>query len=69
MGENKKKLALIIFVLLILAAIIGVFFYLRKDEGGDFCGGIANVECSEGYYCDYEGDYPDASGVCRKDLF
>lgn len=32
-------------------------------EGG-FCGGIAGVACDPGLTCRYDGDYPDAGGVC-----
>jgi len=28
------------------------------------CGGIAGLECPDGFICEYDGDYPDASGVC-----
>ncbi len=30
----------------------------------DFCGGIAGIECPEGKYCLYDGNYPDAGGRC-----
>jgi eight-cysteine-cluster-containing protein len=29
-----------------------------------FCGGIAGVICPAGYYCKYDGKYPDAGGTC-----
>ena len=29
-----------------------------------FCGGIAGIACPSGYYCAYEGSYPDAGGRC-----
>ncbi|PIV71262.1 hypothetical protein COW57_00515, partial [Candidatus Roizmanbacteria bacterium CG17_big_fil_post_rev_8_21_14_2_50_39_7] len=32
-----------------------------------FCGGIAGKKCPSGYYCKYEGTYPDAGGACLKD--
>jgi len=31
---------------------------------GQFCGGIAGVECPSGYTCQLEGNYPDAGGTC-----
>lgn len=31
-----------------------------------FCGGIAGIECNEGYTCQLDGDYPDAGGTCTK---
>lgn len=31
---------------------------------GEMCGGIAGISCTEGLICQYEGDYPDASGTC-----
>lgn len=30
------------------------------------CGGIAGEQCPSGYDCQYDGDYPDASGICIK---
>jgi len=35
-------------------------------EEGQFCGGITGIICPEGYSCKYDGNYPDASGVCTK---
>ena len=32
-----------------------------------FCGGIAGKVCPSGYYCKYDGTYPDAGGTCIKD--
>lgn len=32
-----------------------------------FCGGIAGKACPSGYYCKYDGTYPDAGGTCLKD--
>lgn len=32
-----------------------------------FCGGIAGQTCPNGYYCKYDGSYPDAGGTCLKD--
>ena len=37
----------------------------RTDPQGT-CGGIAGFVCPEGQWCDMEGNYPDASGVCRE---
>lgn len=31
-----------------------------------FCGGIAGKLCPNGFYCKYEGTYPDAGGTCIK---
>jgi hypothetical protein len=31
------------------------------------CGGLAGIECPQGYKCEYpEPNYPDAQGVCKK---
>lgn len=32
-----------------------------------FCGGIAGKTCPTGYYCKYDGTYPDAGGTCVKE--
>jgi len=31
-----------------------------------FCGGIRGISCPSGYYCKYDGTYPDAGGTCLK---
>ena len=31
---------------------------------GEFCGGIAGFLCEDGLECQYDGDYPDAGGIC-----
>lgn len=31
-----------------------------------FCGGIAGIICPNGYFCKYDGKYPDAGGKCVK---
>lgn len=33
-------------------------------KDGQFCGGIAGIECSQGSICKLDGDYPDAGGKC-----
>lgn len=32
-----------------------------------FCGGVVGKLCPTGFYCKYEGAYPDAEGTCIKD--
>lgn len=32
-----------------------------------FCGGIAGIQCDDGYKCKFYGSYPDAGGKCIKD--
>lgn len=36
----------------------------QDQNEGQFCGGIAGIMCPERYFCQYDGDYPDASGYC-----
>lgn len=36
-------------------------------ENKMMCGGIEGRSCPRGYYCKYDGAYPDATGVCKKD--
>lgn len=38
----------------------------RVKPSGSFCGGIAAKSCPSGHTCAYEGDYPDAGGMCVK---
>ncbi len=33
-------------------------------KAGQACGGIAATQCSDGYTCELEGEYPDAGGTC-----
>ena len=37
---------------------------IRIEE--KFCGGIAGIICPNGYFCRYDGKYPDAGGKCVK---
>lgn len=39
---------------------------LNTDATGTMCGGIAGKMCPSGYYCKYDGAYPDAAGRCLK---
>jgi hypothetical protein len=34
------------------------------DPTGDFCGGIAAIQCPQGFECQGVGNFPDASGQC-----
>ena len=36
------------------------------EGAGQFCGGIAAMQCPTGYECKLEGAYPDAGGKCQK---
>lgn len=43
-------------------------YYIKiTDNLQTFCGGIAGKLCASGYYCKYDGTYPDAGGTCMKD--
>ena len=33
-------------------------------KAGEFCGGVAGVECASGLECRLSGSYPDAGGIC-----
>lgn len=39
-----------------------------SDQAGVSCGGIQGKLCPEGYYCRYDGTYPDAGGTCIKEF-
>jgi putative hemolysin len=52
-----------------LKIVFGHFDQTGTDLEGavveeSFCGGIAGIVCPEGYECQLEGNYPDASGTC-----
>lgn len=37
---------------------------IEEADEDFFCGGFIGKMCPEGYVCEYDGDYPDASGTC-----
>ncbi|MDP3093413.1 MAG: DUF5667 domain-containing protein [bacterium] len=37
---------------------------LNSETNLPECGGIQGIICKQGYRCQYEGDYPDATGKC-----
>lgn len=39
---------------------------IKCANEGEFCGGIANIQCCSGLLCELEGTYPDAGGKCIK---
>lgn len=39
---------------------------INEDVSQVMCGGIAGKMCPDGYYCKYDGSYPDAAGKCIK---
>ncbi|MCX6730892.1 MAG: hypothetical protein NTZ55_03520 [Candidatus Roizmanbacteria bacterium] len=42
-------------------------YYIKLiDDVQTMCGGIAGRLCPSGYFCKYNGTYPDASGTCIK---
>lgn len=71
MSKTQIGLALILFIALVLS---GVVVYKKSISSispspaptteGEFCGGIAGIHCPTGYYCQLDGNYPDASGIC-----
>ncbi len=40
--------------------------FSRVKHAGEMCGGIAGFICDTGLVCQYDGNYPDAGGVCVK---
>jgi hypothetical protein len=42
------------------------YIKIQSEETGALCGGIAGRLCADGYYCKYDGTYPDAGGTCLK---
>lgn len=52
---------------LIIALMLALGLLASADAtaaAGDFCGGIAGVQCSTGFQCKLDGNYPDAGGQC-----
>ena len=54
---------------LLFDQILSTFRFLDENEPnstdeGQFCGGIAGIECPAGYICKLEGNFPDAGGSC-----
>ncbi|MFZ2026387.1 MAG: hypothetical protein WAV30_03820 [Microgenomates group bacterium] len=44
-------------------------YYIKIiDDVQERCGGIAGKMCQTGYYCKYDGTYPDAAGTCVKSM-
>ena len=35
------------------------------SRNGAFCGGIAATRCPEGKFCRFDGNHPDAGGICQ----
>jgi hypothetical protein len=51
--------------------VVVTSFKIRPPEPvgakeGEFCGGIAGFQCASGLTCKYDGNYPDAGGLCTK---
>ncbi len=49
---------------------ISVYMYskpLLDAKENEFCGGIAGLQCEEGFSCKLTGDFPDAGGSCVKE--
>lgn len=80
--KNKYPKKIVLFLILGLGIFAGLVFAGYKlgqkqvsspqptptpAIEGEFCGGIAGVECPESYKCQLEGNYPDASGKCVKE--
>ena len=40
----------------------------KEISKGEFCGGIAGIQCPSGYGCVLDGNYPDAGGACQKSI-
>lgn len=70
-----------LIIVIVSIALAGFFWYqnfqlqkelidLKKGKRqieGQFCGGVANTQCPEGYKCVFEGGHPDAGGKCTKE--
>ena len=46
--------------------ILSTFKFLDQPADGEFCGGIAGIQCPSGFECALDGNYPDAGGKCVK---
>ena len=45
---------------------IAVKHFAACGSTGDFCGGIGNVNCAQGFTCQLSGSWPDAGGACTQ---
>lgn len=48
----------------LFSQILSTFKFTSEGEEGQLCGGFGGISCPEGYSCKYDGNYPDAGGVC-----
>lgn len=57
----------IAILLLLLTSFSAQASDLRRAEQGEMCGGIAGIQCADGFWCDPEPEscgYADAAGTC-----
>jgi hypothetical protein len=68
--SDHSAFLLIIAVFIIFVIILTLFGYFSSASSTNiFCGGITGRACPKGYYCKYEGNFPDAGGYCNKTPF
>jgi hypothetical protein len=46
--------------------LLSTFKFTDSMETSKICGGLKGIACPDGYSCKYNGNYPDASGICVK---
>lgn len=46
---------------------IDIIFSNLANEG-EFCGGIDKINCTEGFYCEPEMEFPESPGICMKNF-
>jgi hypothetical protein len=61
--EGKLVIIIGLVVFLTIFSIV-ILASLGKSSPNQFCGGITSTSCPAGFTCKYDGNYPDASGVC-----
>ena len=69
---NQKGFIGILVLIVVSTAVVAGGIYFFKSNYGKECGGIAGNlperQCSPGFVCKLDGNYPDAAGKCTNVL-
>lgn len=66
-GTLRGFLRLCATVLILFITPCPIIAAADQDPGEKICGGVAGIECPQGFQCEYpEPNFPDAQGVCKE---